>query len=430
MRRLAAVVVALSLIGAACNQGSNRETVLPDIPEELPPTDTTLAPAEPVCMLGFGTGKGAEILEVVAGVPAESVLAAGDVVVEVEGRAITDSTELIAAIQSKAIGDTISVGVDRSGEEFTGEVELIEHSDTPGTPMAGISIRTAVDLVAPGDLTTVTTARLDDPATRITELDGRLFALDPVQGAWEPIADEIPESPWAAVAGAIYTLEDTDPDVLVDVAGDARLDLIPETWNTRWVLGSIGSNVLMVAERDVGESLETAMLAIDPATGDVAWEYLPGASDADLPLVPVLGIPDPTQSRILVALAELTTTDTDLGALRFVIVDASGAAVGMTPPLDGAIPADSLAIGWHDGDRVAYLPPDRERVILWDVDSGAVADVVIPRLASATELVPVGDGERFIMETATGLDLVATDTVRPLAVDCVADRISALGYGV
>jgi hypothetical protein len=295
--------------------------------------------------------------------------------------------------------------------------------------MAGISIRTAVDLVPPGELETAATTTIDGVAARVAAVEGRLFAVDPLRGAWEPIADTVPEATWAAVGGAVYTLEDTDPDVLIEVTGGARLDLSQETWNTRWVLGSVGTDVLVLAERPAADGFEAGVLAIDPATGDIRWEYLPGMSSNGLPLVPVLAVPDPSQQSVLVALTELPATDDDAGPLTLAVIDSSGSEARVTGPADGAIPADSRTIGWHDEGRVGFLPPEQDRVIVWEVATGAVADVVVPRLASASELVPVGDGEHFIMATTTGLDLVAADTVRPLAVDCVTERISALGYG-
>ncbi|RPI25581.1 MAG: PDZ domain-containing protein [Actinobacteria bacterium] len=428
MRRRAAALAALCVLAAACSP-PGRETVLPDIPDELPPATTTIATPEPVCQLGFGTGKGVEVLEVVAGVPAEAVLAPGDVVVAVDGRAVTDSTQLVSAIQSKSIGDTISVDVEREDREFTGDVELVEHTDTPGTPMAGISIRTAVDLVAPDELATVAAATIGGSTARVVQLAGRLFALDPLEGQWEPIADRPPEGAWAAAAGAVYTIEDADPDTLVEVASAGRLDLAPGNWNTRWVLGSVGSDVLLLAERTEGDTLEAGLLAVDPATGEIHWDWLPGMSGTGLPLVPVLSVADPTQSRVLVGLTELAGDGAESTALTLVVLEASGDIAEVTTPADGAIPEGSIAVGWHDAGMVALLPPEQDRVILWDVDTGAIDEVAVPRLSSATDLVPVGDGHHFIMETATGLDLVAPETVRPLAVDCTVDRISALGYG-
>lgn len=74
-------------------------------------------------------GPGASIQAVTPGGPAEAAgLKAGDVIVSVNGRVISDSTELIVAIRSYAPGDTVTLGV-KSGSG-TKDVALTLGSDT------------------------------------------------------------------------------------------------------------------------------------------------------------------------------------------------------------------------------------------------------------------------------------------------------------
>jgi len=72
-----------------------------------------------------GSGDGAHIQSVENGSPAdEAGLKKGDVVTELDGRAITDSPTLIVAIRSHLPGDTVSLTVDRDGKERTIKVTL------------------------------------------------------------------------------------------------------------------------------------------------------------------------------------------------------------------------------------------------------------------------------------------------------------------
>jgi putative serine protease PepD len=74
-------------------------------------------------------GPGSRVQEVNPGGPADDAgLAAGDVIVAVEGRPVTDSTELIVAIRSFAPGDTITLTVQEGSG--TREVEVTLGSDS------------------------------------------------------------------------------------------------------------------------------------------------------------------------------------------------------------------------------------------------------------------------------------------------------------
>jgi putative serine protease PepD len=77
------------------------------------------------------TGPGAAIKVVTPGGPADKAgLKAGDVVLSVDGRPVSDSTELIVAIRSHAPGETITLGIkDGSG---TRDVAVTLGSDTSG----------------------------------------------------------------------------------------------------------------------------------------------------------------------------------------------------------------------------------------------------------------------------------------------------------
>jgi putative serine protease PepD len=70
---------------------------------------------------------GALIGEVTPGSPAEEAgLQEGDVVVRLGDRTITDSSDLVAAVQAAAAGDTLEIEFERDGVSQTGTVTLAE----------------------------------------------------------------------------------------------------------------------------------------------------------------------------------------------------------------------------------------------------------------------------------------------------------------
>jgi putative serine protease PepD len=72
-----------------------------------------------------GVGNGAEIVSVEAGsAAAKAGLQAGDVVTAVGDRPVTTSTELTAAVRSKAPGDTVTLTVRRGSDTSTADVTL------------------------------------------------------------------------------------------------------------------------------------------------------------------------------------------------------------------------------------------------------------------------------------------------------------------
>ncbi|WP_410515199.1 SepM family pheromone-processing serine protease [Paenibacillus sp. BR2-3] len=77
----------------------------------------------------------------------------GDRIIRVAGQSIPDAEALTALLSAKNIGDKVSVTVQRSGKEFTEEVQLIEVKDdknAAGRPGLGIIIA-AVQKVEPKD---------------------------------------------------------------------------------------------------------------------------------------------------------------------------------------------------------------------------------------------------------------------------------------
>lgn len=87
----------------------------------------------------FGMSKpvGTLIAELVPGSPAaESDLQPGDVIVEYDGKRLTEMSDLPPMVAATAVGETVELGIIRNGEEMTVELELGE-LPTEGARVAG-----------------------------------------------------------------------------------------------------------------------------------------------------------------------------------------------------------------------------------------------------------------------------------------------------
>jgi putative serine protease PepD len=84
------------------------------IADELIATGSSSTPIIGAQIDSATEGEGARIAEVTAGGPAaEAGLRSGDVITELDGRVISDYTELVVAIRDKAVGDEVVLTVQR-----------------------------------------------------------------------------------------------------------------------------------------------------------------------------------------------------------------------------------------------------------------------------------------------------------------------------
>ena len=75
--------------------------------------------------------EGPQVGEVTPGGPAEAAgLEAGDIITEVNGREVSDSTELIVAIRAYAVGDVVTLTVDSGGDVREVDVKLAARSQS------------------------------------------------------------------------------------------------------------------------------------------------------------------------------------------------------------------------------------------------------------------------------------------------------------
>lgn len=89
-------------------------------------------------------GRGAEIVEIVPGTPADDALEAGDVIVAVDGESTTVHVDAVRALAAKKPGDRVILGVEAAGDGAPRDVEvtLIEHPQQTGRPFLGVSLNT------------------------------------------------------------------------------------------------------------------------------------------------------------------------------------------------------------------------------------------------------------------------------------------------
>jgi hypothetical protein len=431
MRRPAAVaVLALALVAAACG-GGGRQTPPLSIPDRVEGQVTVLeALAAPGCRLAVGTGIGAEVVSVQPDVPASRVLTPGDVITEVEGVGVSESEDLIAVVRSRQVGDSVSVRALRGGSEpFDADVDLVEHTDESGTPILGIGVRTAVELQDAQSIEAGGT--LDSPLTAVVSLDRSLYAVDAVDGNWVSLHSATPELAWVATAGSVYVLEDGEPDRLVSITDPGSVvDFVAEDWDGRWVLGSQAGKVLVYASRAVEAGLMGALFAVDPVSGAVEWFWSPRDSErTDNPL-PIFAVSSPSQERTLVGTAQFDS-EGNVEVLRFSLLDREGNPLLVVPPANGALPDGTTIIGWHTDTEVAYQQQGSADILLWNVDDGDLRQIELPAPTEDVQYVPVGDGTHFMVIAASSVDLIGggeLPSMRPLAVDCVADQVTPPGF--
>ena len=413
----AAAIVALSLVAAAC--GGGRSTPIPDVPDSVATAGADLVPA---CRLSVGTELGAGVVSVGVDVPAAAVLEVGDIIVEADGVEVAVSLDLISVVATKQVGDTLRLVVVRQGEgPLEAEFELIEGTDGSGSPMIGIEVETVVGL---RDLLAVdASAIVDSPLTIVVSMEGRLYAMDALAGTWRSLDLDAPSSVWAASAGGIYVLEEGEPDRIVNIVEPgSSIDFSAEGWDTRAVIGSQAGLVLVLANRSSDSGVEAAIFAVDPTTGAVAWEW----SEKVDSRVSVFALSAPSHERTLVGTVEFDDDEVP-NYLPELLLDRNGSQVTVEPP----VPWSARAIEWHSNAEIAYVNSTTTSVLLWNVDTGGVEEVALPASTFDAHFVAIGDGSHFIMLTSSGMDLIDSSdggSSRSLAVGCVAEQISQIGY--
>jgi PDZ domain-containing protein len=96
--------------------------------------------------LGFDaiTGKGAQVVTIVKGSPADGPLSPGDTITAVDGTATELHTEAVRLLGSRHPGDTVrlTVAPEKGGTPRDVSVELAENPKEAGRPLLGVTLRT------------------------------------------------------------------------------------------------------------------------------------------------------------------------------------------------------------------------------------------------------------------------------------------------
>jgi PDZ domain-containing protein len=96
--------------------------------------------------LGFADlGAGADVVEVDPGQPAAAVLQPGDVIVAIDGAAVSTSGDAVAAIRARAPGDTIHFQFRRNDAAPTDAQAVLGQGDD-GRPLLGVRLSTKIKL--------------------------------------------------------------------------------------------------------------------------------------------------------------------------------------------------------------------------------------------------------------------------------------------
>ena len=103
--------------------------------------------------LGYDLGSdGAQVVEVVQGMPADGIIQPGETIVGIDDTPITTTTGLRDVFASHAPGDTLSLELEGTdGARRTSSVTLGENPDKPGSAFLGVSLQDRVHL--PFDVT-------------------------------------------------------------------------------------------------------------------------------------------------------------------------------------------------------------------------------------------------------------------------------------
>ncbi|HEY3058774.1 MAG TPA: PDZ domain-containing protein [Chloroflexota bacterium] len=88
------------------------------------------------------TGQGAEVQSVLRGMPADGLLAVGDIITAIDGQPAPTTTALIEAIRRHDVGDQVTLTVERSGQQQEVVVSTRSSPSEPGRPIVGVTIST------------------------------------------------------------------------------------------------------------------------------------------------------------------------------------------------------------------------------------------------------------------------------------------------
>jgi Lon-like protease len=118
---------------------------------------------------------GVEVVDLVEGAPAASVLEIGDIITRVEGASISVAQDIGQQLADNAPGDLVAVTVQRRGATLEVEIELTAAEDDPDRPLVGILAQT----VNPQYPVDINSANVGGPSAGMMYTLGIIDALTP-----------------------------------------------------------------------------------------------------------------------------------------------------------------------------------------------------------------------------------------------------------
>ncbi|MGH8959414.1 MAG: PDZ domain-containing protein [Acidimicrobiia bacterium] len=411
MRRF--VPIFLVLVLAACGQAPPTRETLPDA--------ATVVPEPQTCAVLVGESLGVAIEDVIPDSGADGVLQSGDVLVSVDGEAVTSATVLREILATRAVGDSISIVVRRDGIEMTEEIVLGANPDAPERSMLGVLVTTAFERIPPGDLGSDTEIRGE--FARATSIAGQMYAFDPVAGSWTSLDFPTPAQTWAVIGDRILTLEDpnTPESALVDHLNGEELVFEVGDWNGSQILGTLGVGVVTAVTRPVeGEAdlVQVAVMLVDFGGRTAAWIW-PANPALGLP---VASFPSPDESRLLVVGQDQETSE----FRHTVLTDTGQVAIeNLTSPAGG------IALGWFD-DETIMVGSDPGGLALVDIQSDESTAIELPAaIGNIRRAWPVGDGTHLLAESGASLvrfERDGSEEIRTLADNCQLELLGDPGF--
>lgn len=98
------------------------------------------------------TPRGALVIGVASNVPAAAAIEAGDVIVAVDGKAVSTPSELRVEIGRRKPGDKVKLTIDRSGERIEPTVRTVPNPTDPSIPVVGIRVDQEAKIELPIDV--------------------------------------------------------------------------------------------------------------------------------------------------------------------------------------------------------------------------------------------------------------------------------------
>ena len=355
---------------------------------------------------------------VVAGTGSVGVIEEGDVIVAFEGRPVRSSSELVTLVRTQTPGQTVVVTAERAGEPLELTIVLGEHPTEEGVPIMGVEVVTPVSTYPPDALPGG--EALEGRLVRAVALEDSIYLLDPVAGSWQDPGLASPEGGWAVVGDTAYTIVEGEEGVFIEEVGTGEG---PELETTEWGvptlvtgLGGLGVAIGRLLPEEGGQ-IETALLAIDPETGEEVWSWDP-AQEGEAQSLALFAYANPARDEIVVLLGSTEGT----GVTGHAIFDPSGAELTGWPDQGRFLPPAALVLGWFEDGSLLYVNQDGVGgLFAFDVTDRETSPVTITSdVGGASVLWPVGDARHIIGLSEDQLlliDTVGAET-RPLALGC------------